>query len=157
MYLSVIVGYLTCLALFSTQCVWLCLLFIILCFSASRVLKTIYYFLMTNKIRISPKIVSVHPTNLGVRKLSDFDNIRIRAVVVVAVSIHSSLCFHRHGMPNSDQMFISRFHLIVACNSAFRFAIQIDLFLTNQFVSVKSRLFNYFCSVVISDSAADNS
>ena len=90
----VIAGYKTCLASFLMQyvwpnivdkvlyllhLVWPHLLFTILCFSAGQAIKKIYHFLMQNQIWIQPKIVSVHWTYSDVGKLSNFDNIQIRA------------------------------------------------------------------------------
>ena len=45
------------------QSVRLHLLFTILYFSAGQALKTIYYFLMQNQIRIQPKTVSENPSH----------------------------------------------------------------------------------------------
>ena len=85
--LPITAGYLICLASFSTQWVWLYLLFTILCFSAGQALETIYHFLTQNQIHIQPKTVSVHPTDSDLGKLSEFEwqhsNVNFNSVMIV--------------------------------------------------------------------------
>jgi len=61
--LPFIAGYLTCLASFSMQWVWLYLLSTISSFSAGQTLETMLRKLAQNQIWIQPKIVSVYLTD----------------------------------------------------------------------------------------------
>jgi len=63
-----------------TQWVWLAVFivyhFVLFCRPDTQ--KTVYHFLTQNQIQTRPNISSVHPTDSVVRKLADFDSIRIR-------------------------------------------------------------------------------
>jgi len=107
MYLSVIVGYLTCL---------------VLVFDAVRVaVFIVYHFVLFCKPGAQNNLLFLNDkqnSNFTKNCLCTSDEFGCEKIVrfrqhsnsssnsghthSVAVSIHSSLCFHRHGMPNLD-------------------------------------------------------